>query len=47
MTTQYNPYFAFFKNLAIDMPSSYMFSETGYKPVASQLTRFAKEATIE
>lgn len=43
-TTQYNPYFAFFKNIAIDIPSSYMFSETGYKPIASQLARYGKDA---
>lgn len=42
-TTQYNPYFAFFKNLALDIPTSYVFSKTGYKPGFSQVGRKASE----
>lgn len=41
--TQYNPYFQWFKNLWLDIPISFIMSETWYIPVISQLSRYWKQ----
>lgn len=42
-TTTWNPYFAFGKNIFLDIPSSFIFSKTWYIPFVSQFSRYAKD----